>query len=204
MMYLLDLIKLIALTLLYVTTTFLHAYDFNNDGNPDFVFKNNQGYVKTWEMGSSFSKKAEHWLTNLGSSNWEIYKDIIDLDNDGDIDILIQDSTTGYIKAIQMNAFTKTALKWITNPGGAEWEIVGLKDIDANGYPDIIIQNSTNGYIKAVKLSAEFSKSQQWIGNPGGAEWVVKDVTDVDNNNANAEIKLKIILFNFIFISPRY
>ena len=177
-----SIIKSILLTLFLSSTLSLFAYDFNQDGNPDFVFKNDQGYLKTWEMGSSFSKTSEHWLTNLGSNNWNVYEDIIDLDNDGDIDILIQDSTTGYIKAIEMNGFSKSDLKWIANPGGADWSIVGLKDIDGDSYPDIILQQSSTGYIKAIKLGSDFSSTAQWIGNPGGSAWEVYKVSDIDND----------------------
>jgi len=175
-------IKSILMLSLLIFTVSLHSYDFNKDGNPDFVFKNDLGYLKTWEMDNSFSKLDEHWLTNLGSDNWEIYEDIIDLDNDGDVDIIIQDKTTGYIKAIEMNGFSKSEIKWIANPGGSDWNIVGLKDIDGNSYPDIILQQSSTGYVKAIKLGADFSNTPQWIGSPGGSIWEVYKVSDVDND----------------------
>jgi len=175
--------RIISISVLLLSTVSLQAYDFNQDGTPDLLMKNDLGHLKTWELDSSFAK-SERWLTNLGSSNWEVYEDIIDLDNDGDVDILVQDQTTGYIKAIKMNSFTKEEYKWVTNPGGADWKIVGLNDIDGDSYPDIILQQTSTGYIKSITLNTGISAgSSKWIGNPGGADWEVDKVVDVDNDN---------------------
>ena len=172
--------KSVTVALLLSTTASIQAADFNKDGIPDLVFKSSEGYLKTWEVDSSYAK-TERWLTNLGSTSWKVFAECGDLNGDGNADIIIQDETTGYIKALQMSGFTKQDIKWIGNPGGAEWKIKDIDDIDGNGYPDIILQNSTNGYIKAYRLSANFSTTDQWIGNPGTG-WEVEDVSDIDGD----------------------
>ena len=174
--------------LLLSTTLSLHSADFNKDGIPDLVFKSSEGYLKTWEVDSSYAK-TERWLTNLGSANWKVFAECGDLDGDSNADILIQDETTGYIKALKMNGFDVSENKWVVNPGGSEWKIKAIKDVDGNGYPDIILQNSSNEYIKAYKLGADFSTTSQWIGNPGD-EWEVEDVSDIDGDGV-ADIVLQ-------------
>jgi len=161
-------------------TTSIKAVDFNKDSIPDLVFKSDEGYLKTWEIGSSYTK-TELWLANLGSANWKVFTEVGDLDKDANPDILIQDKTTGYMKAIKMSAFTKQDIKWVANPDGAEWRVKSIVDIDGNGYPDIILQNSTNNYIKAYKLGANFSATAQWIGNPG-IGWDIEGISDVDGD----------------------
>ena len=165
----------------FLTTATLQAVDLDKDGNPDLVFQSTQGYLKAWEMDNSYGR-TEHWITNLNSTSTKVFSEVGDIDNDGNPDILLQDTKTGYIKALKMNGFSVNATKWIGNPQGANWKIVGTSDIDNNGYPDIIMQNSSNGYIKAFKMGANFSSSEQWIGNPAGTAWKVKGVVDVNND----------------------
>jgi len=173
-------IKSIPLAVLLTSTASIQAADFNKDGIQDLVFKSTEGYLKTWELDSSYAK-TERWLINPGSANWKVFSECGDLNGDGNPDILIQDETTGYIQALKMNGFTVSENKWVVNPGGADWEVKSITDIDGNGYPDIILQNSSNEYIKAYKLSANFTATSQWIGNPG-SDWDVEDVEDVDGD----------------------
>jgi len=175
-------LKKTIITLSIAAISTLSANDFNKDGIADLVFQNSNGYVKTWELDSTGAKVTERWLTNLGSTDWEICKDIIDLDNDGDVDILLQNKTNGYLKTLQMNGFALDSTKWTGNPDGEEWKVVGLSDIDNDNYPDIILQHSTSGYIKAFKMDVNSKGTSQWIGNPGSADWEVVKVTDVDND----------------------
>jgi len=171
---------LITLSIAAIST--LSANDFNDDGYSDLVFQNSNGYVKTWELDSNGARVEERWLTNLGSTDWEIYESIVDLDNDGDVDILIQNKTNGYLKTLQMNDFALDSIKWTGNPAGVEWEVVGISDIDGDNYPDIILQHSTSGYIKAFKMDVDSKGTAQWIGNPGSADWEVEKVIDIDSD----------------------
>jgi len=167
--------------LFIIALTSLYSADFNNDGIPDLIFKNDKGYIKTWELDSSYAKVKERWLTNLGSDDWELYEDIVDVNNDNSIDIILQQTSTGYIKVLQMNGFSKRGIKWTGNPG-SDWEIVGVSDIDGDNYKDMILQQESTGYLKAFKLNSDSKGTAKWIGDPAGKEWEVVKVADVDGD----------------------
>jgi len=171
---------LITTLLSLLTITSLQSADFNNDNIPDLLFKTDEGKLKTWELDSSYAKVQERWLTNLGSDDWELYEDIVDVNNDGNIDIILQSKSLGYIKVMQMNGFSLKEMKWTGSPG-TDYKIIGVSDIDGDNYKDIILQQESTGYLKAYKLDANSKGTATWIGNPGKEYEAIK-VTDVDGD----------------------
>ena len=153
-------------------TTSVHLGDFNGDENNDIVFACDNG-IK-WVVGPSYSGGG--WITN--SSTRDIFP--IDMDNDGDIDVLAAD-------------FYGDQIKWYQNDGsgnfsgnmvaaGADGAIsVHAGDIDNDGDIDAVSASEYDDKIVWYENDGEENFTSHIVSSDADGAYSVY-LVDVDND----------------------
>ena len=79
------------------------AGDMNNDGIPDIVLRNNNsGAVRVWTMNADFTRKGNEYVTGSSNTNLEL-RGVVDINSDGNNDILNYNTNTGKLRAWLMD-----------------------------------------------------------------------------------------------------
>jgi uncharacterized delta-60 repeat protein len=133
--------------------------DFNHDGNVDLVWRQSStGQVWMWGMnGTTWTSAVLIGVTPAGN-DWQIVGKG-DFNNDGNVDILWRQSSTGQVWTWNMNGTTWVGATLIgTSPAGNDWQIVGTGDFKKNGNVDLLWRQSSTG--------------QVWTWNMNGTTWV--------------------------------
>ncbi len=75
----------------------------DNDGIPDIVLRNNNsGTVRVWTMNSDYTRKGNESVTNSSNTNLEL-RGVVDINSDGNNDILNYNTNTGKLRAWLMD-----------------------------------------------------------------------------------------------------
>ncbi len=79
------------------------AGDMDGDGIPDIVLRNNNsGAVRIWTMNSNFTRKGNEYIRSSSNTNLEI-RGVVDINGDGNNDILNYNTSTGMLRAWLMD-----------------------------------------------------------------------------------------------------
>ena len=130
---------------------YARAPDFNDDGDSDLLFHNNNGDIQIWLMNSGTVKSK----LDLGILNneWSIVG-TGDINGDGTTDILLRNNT-GDLQAWLMKAGAISSIVDLGVVSNA-WTVVGTGDFNGDGKTDILWRNA-NG---AVEI---------WFMDPAGS-----------------------------------
>ena len=79
------------------------AGDMDNDGIPDIVLRNNNsGKVRVWTMNADMTRKSNVSVTSSSNTNLEL-RGVVDINGDGNNDILNYNTNTGKLRAWLMD-----------------------------------------------------------------------------------------------------
>ncbi len=79
------------------------AGDMDGDGIPDIVLRNNNsGAVRVWTMNDDFTRKGNEYVTGSSNTNLEL-RGVVDINADGNNDILNYNTNTGKLRAWLMD-----------------------------------------------------------------------------------------------------
>lgn len=100
------------------------AGDMDNDGIPDLVLRNNNsGAVRVWTMNSNFTRKGNEFVTSSSNTNLEL-RGVVDINRDGNNDILNYNTNTGMLRAWLMDGnLHKTANVTIVQDADTSWSV---------------------------------------------------------------------------------
>ena len=113
-----------------------------------------------------------------------------DLNNDGNADILCQNSI-GQIVAWHMNgAGARSNWAWISTGPLGDWKIVGTADFNNDGNADILCQNAAGQIIVWYMNGADARSSWAWLSTGPLGDWKVVGTADF-NNDGNTDILLQ-------------
>ncbi len=102
------------------------AGDMNNDGIPDIVLRNNNsGAVRVWTMNDDLTRKGNEYVTGSSNTNLEL-RGVVDINGDGNNDILNYNTNTGKLRAWLMDGNLKiTENAEIAQDVDPEWSVRG-------------------------------------------------------------------------------
>jgi len=143
--------------------------DMNGDGNPDLIWQRDDGTLSVWYMnGTDISSLGLLTPANLLNADTQIAA-AADLNGDGKVDLLLQNTTTGALTVWLMNGATRVGVRAIVpNVSGApEWRARVFVDIDGNGTPDLIWENLVTGQLAAWLMNGTSVIAGQML-TPGG------------------------------------
>ena len=137
--------------------------DLDGDGKPDFIIAASAGHVGVFQniggVGSlgkgSFAAEVDLPLPSAGSGTFNGVT-LADVDGDGKLDILVCNSTQGWVViyrnissggTLTTNSF---AIPVVLNTG-ADPRHVRVADLDGDGRPDVICANSGSGTISLFR-----------------------------------------------------
>jgi hypothetical protein len=73
--------------------------DMDNDGIPDIVLRNNNsGAVRVWTMNADLTRKGNEYVTSSSNTNLKL-RGVMDMNGDGNNDILNYNTNTGKLRA---------------------------------------------------------------------------------------------------------
>lgn len=112
-----------------------------------------------WFQSPKKARALSKWKWySIGSATWVMSMFSRDMDNDGDLDIVVSDRKSGYTQGV----------RWLENPGkirkqkkawknhfigcqGLEVMFMDLKDLDGDGFEDVVVTEATNRKIWFLK-----------------------------------------------------
>ena len=137
--------------------------DFNHDGRPDLLWRNTTSQkLVIWKLGegAAGTQKTGNIIPapdHAVDSNWEVVG-AQDFDNDGNVDLLWYNATSGNVVIWYMDAAVVRLTGGFTTPasaGDANWRVVATADYGKGpdtgtvpvpwGAPDILWRNQTSG-----------------------------------------------------------
>ena len=128
--------------------------DFNHDGWPDLLWRNTStAKLRIWTLaGTAYAGQITPVPDQATDANWTVVA-ALDLDGDGNRDLLWYNSTTGKIVIWRMDAAVQRTAGSFTSPanaGDANWRVVagGNYGIGLRGWAatqDVVWRNDTSG-----------------------------------------------------------
>ena len=172
--------------------------DFNGDGTPDFLWRNQNGTLVDWTMNGSQITSLQT-VTFGGSpatpnSSWNV-AGIGDFNGDGKDDVLWR-NTNGSLVDWTMNGSQVTASQQVTTGGSAatpdsSWSVAGIGDFNGDGKADVLWRN-TNGSLIDWTMNGSQIASVQAVTMGGSAvspdsSWSVAGIGDF-NGDGKADV----------------
>lgn len=113
--------------------------DMNNDGKPDIVLRNdNSGAARVWLMNQDFTRKSNEKIVDSSNTNLQL-RGVIDINQDGNQDIMNYNTNTGKLRAwimdgnlsITDNAEIVTEANFDISPRGGLSALLTMNDAGA-------------------------------------------------------------------------
>jgi hypothetical protein len=163
--------------------TLVATGDFNHDGKPDVVWRNQgNGQNVVWYMNGA-AKLGEAALPTLGGNSRIV--GTADFNNDGNIDILWRNDNVGTNAIWLMNGIIRSSVVTLPNLGGNS-RIVGTGDFNNDGSMDILWRNDAAGTNAIWLMNKTIRASVVTLPSLGGNSRIVG--TGDFNNDGNVDI----------------
>ena len=141
--------------------------DFNSDGGPDLLWRNQNGTLVDWTMNGSQITSSQ--VVTFGANtvapdnSWNV-AGIGDFNGDGKSDILWR-NVNGSLIDWTMNGSQVTASQQITLGGSAaapdsSWSVAGIGDFNGDGKSDILWRNTNGSLIDWTMNGSQIASSQ--------------------------------------------
>ena len=104
------------------------AGDMNNDGRPDLVWRHSTtGALAVWFLNGATAASSTYLTPSASGLDWEL-RSVIDLNGDGQTDLIWQNNISGAVGAWLMTGTTATSVS-LLNPGSVAsgWKLAGPK-----------------------------------------------------------------------------
>jgi len=174
------------LTVTQSGTTFRGCCDGNGDGRTDLYWRNSSnGQLAIWFMnGRTLIDSQMLSPTQVADLNWRI-EAVMDIDSDGDGDLIWRHATTGDLAVWVMNGRTLVD-SWALSPGRVadlNWRIVGSGDFNGDGKPDLFWHHNTTGELAVWYMDGRTLINSVYTSHfVADLTWRVVAVDDMDGD----------------------
>ena len=157
--------------------------DFDGDGDADVVLREmSSGSYRLFiiESGAVISSAT---LTDLYRSLDWVFAGSGDLDGDGDADILLRNSQTGFWRSFLFEKGSVVAN--YSQPGlfrDLDWQFCGIGDLDKDGDSDIILRNSQTGDWRAFTVESGNVIGSHSLNAWRALTWTYQGIGDFDGD----------------------
>ena len=164
-----------------VTATTTIKIDFNDDGKPDILWRNNStGENAVWHLdGVSWLSSA--WLPAVTDQSWTIVG-AGDFNNDGKTDVLWRNTSTGANAVWSMDGESWLNTGWLPGVTDQSWKIVGTGDFNNDGKTDILWRNPSTGANAVWSMDGESWLSTGWLPAVTDQSWRIVGTGDFNND----------------------
>jgi hypothetical protein len=167
------------------------AYDFNQDGKPDYVLYNAVTHqTAVWYLNNNVFLGAAFGPTL--PANWTVVG-VADFDADGRPDYLLFNSTSHQTAIWYLSGTTLVSTAYgpsLSLPDGWDWHLVAVGDFNADGKPDYVLYNAGTR-----QTAIWYLNNNVFVGGAFGptlpVNWKVVGVADF-----NGDSKPDYLLFN--------
>jgi hypothetical protein len=146
--------------------------DFDGDGRPDILFQHAMtSQLAVWYMnGTTMTRAMMVNPTGPVDPAWKVAA-VVDFNNDGNVDLLFQNATTGALVIWYMTGAHMVSATLLTpmGPSDPHWKVVGVADLNADGKQDLIFQHSLTGQVVAWYMNGSTMTSGAYISTVNSA-----------------------------------
>jgi subtilisin len=130
--------------------------DMNSDGNSDLVWQHEtDGRIKVWFMsGLTRASEGAFSPSRIANTNWKIVG-LIDGNDDGQLDLLWQHLTDGWLYVSFLSGTTQTASEYLipSRVSDHDWRVVATVDSDGDGRrDDLVWQHKDTGHLNVWRM----------------------------------------------------
>lgn len=121
------------------------AGDFNRDGSADLLLQNaNTGAIYVWTMSRFKVLYTDNFVAQTSNPAWRVIT-AADFNADGNLDLLLQNSSTNAVVVWTMSALRVVNTENFLLQSSAGWAVVAAADFNRDGYADVVVRNASQG-----------------------------------------------------------
>ena len=161
------------------------APDLDLDGDVDLIWQNRrEGYLAAWRMdGVNLVSSDLFSPGRVTDPNWRIAA-TADMDGDGQLDLVWQEETQGWIGIWKMNALSLVSSLAVSveRVPDTDWKIVAAQDFNADGKADIVWHHRTLGYVALWYMNGVELIDSVLIGLVPDKAWQIEATADFNSD----------------------
>jgi M6 family metalloprotease-like protein len=155
--------------------------DFNRDGKPDILWRNDtSGKNTVWYM-DGVTKTGSASLSAVSDVGWKIVG-TADFNGDGKPDILWRNTATGKNAVWTMDGITKTGSVSLSTVTDVGWKIVGTADFNGDSKPDILWRNDTSGKNTVWYMNGTAKTGSASLPSVSDVNWKIVGAADFNDD----------------------
>jgi hypothetical protein len=176
--------------------------DLNGDGKTDLIWWNSStGMVFGLLINGSSSPTGAVIWTEPDVTHWRIVA-TGDLNGDGKADLIWWNSSTGMVFGMLMNGtkVTSSGVIW-TEPGVANWRIVGTGDLNGDGKADLVWRNRSTGIVFGMLMNGLAVSSNGVFWTEPDLNWEIVSIGNY-TNDAKADLLWRHKTTGMVYLLP--
>jgi hypothetical protein len=166
---------------------------FAGNGKASLIWQHDTGMMQAWFLNGTSAAGQNFNPSAVTDPSWRIVGSG-DFNNDGNPDLLFQNTITGVLVVWYMNG-TQLVSASVLSPAGPSdpnWRVVGIADFNADGRPDLLFQHSLTGmlFVWYMNGASMYGTAMFTPFGPNDPAWKVAAVADF-NGDGKPDILLQ-------------
>jgi hypothetical protein len=155
--------------------------DFNADGRPDIVWRNqDSGQNHFWFLDGTTKVGTADTDFVLGNT-WRMIT-TADMNNDGKPDIIWRNLSSGQNHVWFMDGTRKNGTADMENVAGTSWKLIAAADMNGDGKPDLVWRNPYTGQNHVWFMNGTTKTGTADLEGVYGRDWKLITVADINRD----------------------